>query len=235
MTLLRGFYPVLCVRSLLFYVLAGVLVLPFLLLWPAMLWSRDVVYAITDCYLRVLRWLLRWVCGVSYEVHGRHNLPDGAVLIAAQHESAWETLFFQLIFPHPLMYAKKPLFAYPIIGPVMRKFGHIPVDPDGGETALRAGLRAGVQALEAGRSVVIFPSGTRQAKETQELKAGVGVLYQLARVPVVPVRLNSGACWPYGSFLKHPGTIRVEIGTPIPAALNRRDFMTTLNSGLIDT
>lgn len=215
-------------RSLAFYVLSALAAVPFLLLWPAILAPRTTVYAITDGYLRVQLWLLRWICGIGYVMRGRENLPDGPVLIASQHESTWETLFFQVLLDHPVMYAKKPIFSYPVFGPVVRKLGHIPVETSVSGDAMRAGFRAGADAVKSGRSLVIFPSGTRRRADRDTLQAGVGVLYQLAGVAAVPLRLNSGACWPHGTWLKYPGVVEVEIGSPIKAGLDRREFMQIL-------
>ncbi|MBO9475958.1 1-acyl-sn-glycerol-3-phosphate acyltransferase [Shimia sp. R11_0] len=232
MKLLGTTYPILALRSLLFYGSAVVAAVPFLLLWPALLLSRDIVYAITDRYLWVQLWLLRVICGVRYEIGGLAHVPEEPVIIAAQHESTWETLYFELLFRRPVMYAKKPIFSYPVFGPVMRKMGHIPVDIGGSADDMRAGFRAGVAALEAGRSLLIFPSGTRRPSQDVPLQAGVGVLYQLAGCPVLPVRLNSGDCWPHDSFVKRPGTIHVEIGPAIPTGRVRRQFMADLTAAL---
>ncbi|CUH51652.1 lysophospholipid acyltransferase family protein [Shimia marina] len=225
-------YPILVLRSLLFYSSAGLAVVPFLMLWPALWISRDRVYAISDRYLQVQLWLLRVICGVRYEVTGKVHVPSGPVIFASQHESTWETLYFEVLLGRPVMYAKKSIFSYPVFGPVMCKMGHIPVEAGGSADAVRAGFRAGTEALEAGRSLVIFPSGTRRKSRVAELQAGVGVLYQLAGCPVCPVRLNSGACWPHDSFVKQPGTIRVEICPAIEAGLTRRRFMVVLDEAL---
>ncbi len=227
-------HPIVFVRSLLFYGLAGIAAVPFLLLWPVLRGPRSAVYALADRYLWVQLWLLRVVCGIRVRMRGHENLPDGPVLLASQHESTWETLFFQVLLDRPVMYAKKPIFTYPVIGPVMRKFGHIPVETSISGVAMREGFRAGVQAVKEGRRLVIFPSGTRRQEHAQ-LQAGVGVLYQLAGVPAVPVRLNSGKVWPHGSWLKFPGTVDVTIGPVIEAGLERRDFMQILSASMVDS
>jgi len=223
--------PVIFVRSLLFFVLAGGAMVPFLVVWPLKRRSLSAVRQLADRYLAVLRWLLRVVCGIDYRLEGMEHMPKGPVLIASQHESTWETLFFHALFKHPVMFAKKPIFSYPVFGPVARALGHIPVES--GRDAMREGFRAGVAAIKDGRRLLIFPSGTRRL-EHSELQAGVGVLYQLAGVPAVPVRLTSGAVWPRGSWLKYPGIIEVQIGPAIEAGLDRRDFMQILSAYLAD-
>lgn len=228
---LQRSFPVVFVRSLLFYGLAAVAMVPFLMVWPFERGAPDGVRRLATRYLSVLRWLLRWVCGIEYRLEGQEHLPAGPVLIASQHESTWETLFFHTLFDYPVMFAKKPIFSYPVFGPVARALGHIPVESGG--DAMRAGFRAGVAALKDGRRLLIFPSGTRRVDHV-EPQAGVGVLYQLAGVPVVPVRLTSGAVWPRGTWLKYPGVIDVQIAPPIEAGLNRRDFMQILSAYLAD-
>lgn len=223
--------PVVVVRSFLFFALAGVSIVPFLAAWPLKRGSLPAVRRLADRYLTVLRWLLRMVCGIDYRLEGLEHVPEGPVLIASQHESTWETLFFHALFGHPVMFAKKSVFSYPVFGPLARAFEHIPVEPGG--DAMRAGFRAGVAAIKNGRRLLIFPSGTRRV-EHSELQAGVGVLYQLANVPTVPVRLTSGAVWPRGTWLKYPGVIEVQIGPPIEAGLDRRDFMQILSAYLAD-
>ena len=223
--------PVVFVRSLMFYGAAAIAMVPFLVLWPFKRGAQDGVCGLADGYLSVLRWLLRRVCGIDYRVVGRENVPEGPVLIASQHESTWETLFFHALFDYPVMFAKKPIFSYPVFGPVARALGHIPVEPGG--DAMREGFRAGVAAIKDGRRLLIFPSGTRRV-EKSELQAGVGVLYQLVGVPAVPVRLTSGLVWPRGTWLKYPGVIEVQIGPPIEAGLDRRDFMQILSAYLAD-
>ncbi len=206
--------------------------LPFLLLWPAVWLPGNTLARILDCYLRLQLLILKYTAGITYQLEGRENLPRGAFLIASQHESSWETIYFNILLDRPAMFAKKEIFSYPLVGPLTRKMGHIPVDKNGSGDAMRDGFRQGQAIIKQGRKLLIFPSGTRRISEAANLQAGVGVIYQLCRVPVVPVLLNSGKCWPYGSLLKYPGTIHVRILPPLPANLERGEFMRLLSSEL---
>lgn len=223
-----------CLRSLVFYLLSVVLALPFLLLLPGLLLPRGVVLAVIGCYLRLQLWLLGVICGVRYQLLGQEHLPQGACLIAAQHESAWETLFFQILLGQPVMFAKQEVFRYPLIGLLARKIGHIPVDRGGSADAVRDGFRRGGEAAAAGRKLLVFPTGTRGAREQKPrvLQSGVAVLYQLLGLPAVPVLLNSGQCWPANSLLKHPGTITVRLLPPIEPGLDRQSFLARLTGDL---
>lgn len=222
-------------RTFLFYVFSGLAVLPFLLLIPGLLLPRRFTMVVTNAFLRAQLWLLRVICGVRYEIIGLSNMPDTACLIASEHESAWETLYFQLFLGHPVMFAKKEVFGYPLIGILARKIGHISVYRKGSPDAMRRGFQEGRAAAMSGRKLLIFPTGTRSAKKDIPIQSGIGVLYQLLNLPAVPVLLNSGQCWPSESLLKFPGTITVRILPAIPASMERREFLNRLAKDLSDT
>lgn len=221
-------------RSVLFYVVSGLCALPFLLFLPVLVLPVRYTFAVTDTYLRLQLFLLRGICGIEYQVFGKEHLPKGSCLIASQHESSWETLFFQVVLDRPVMFAKKEVFGYPIIGLTSRKLGHIPVDRQGSVDAVRQGFEAGRDAVAQGRKLLIFPTGTRrqsgEAKVT--IHSGVGVLYQLAGVSVVPVLVNSGESWPSSTLVKYPGKISVRILPQIPAGLDRREFLERIENQL---
>lgn len=171
-------------------------------------------------------WLLR-IAGAQVQVTG--TPPQTPAIYAAQHESTWETLHFTTLLNAPAMFAKAELFRLPLIGFVARKLGHIPLARGGSADGVRASLRRGADVAATGRSLLIFPSGTRR-QDSAEVRAGVAVLYQLTGLPVVPVRVASGHVWPARGWPIRPGTIRVEICDPIPAALPRAELLKRLKA-----
>ena len=224
----KGGTIVLWARSGLFYLLSALVFAPFLLFAPVLFLNERYVLRLGRWYLWMQLGLLRLVCGIRYRVEGQEHLPTGPCLIASTHESSWETLFFHVLLDQPVMYAKREVFSYPLVGQIARKAGHIPVNREGSLEAMREGFRAGVEVIERGRKLLIFPGGTRQAGAPKRIRAGVGVLYELAQVPAIPVLVHSGACWPAGSLLKFPGTIIVRILPPIAPGLGRRAFLAKL-------
>lgn len=220
------------VRSVTFYFFSFVIALPFFPLFPLILLPREVTQKVCLTYLTLQGIMLKHLCGIRVQITGLEHMPEGPVLIASQHESTWETLAFQNLLGWPVMYAKEEIFAYPIFGPLTRKLGHIRVSQTGSGDAMREGFKRGTETLAQGRKLLIFPSGTRRVEDAAKLQSGVGVLYQLAEVPVVPVLVNSGACWPYGTWLKHPGTIRVEVRPAILSGMPRAEMMDLLRAEL---
>jgi 1-acyl-sn-glycerol-3-phosphate acyltransferase len=167
-------------------------------------------------------WWLKTICGIRIEVRGREKLPAGACLVAAKHQSAWDTFALIPLLRDPAMVMKAELGLIPLYGWFSHKFRHIFVRREAGPSALRALIRDARDRAAEGREIVIFPEGTRrQPGAPPDYKPGFVALYQGLGLPCVPVALNSGLFWPRRSFKRWPGTIVVEILEPIPPGLPR--------------
>ena len=157
------------------------------------------------------------------------NLPDGPVIIASKHQSSWETLAFARLFPDSAIVLKRELLFIPIVGWAMARAGNIAVARGDGASALRGLVKQAKAVIADGRSILIFPEGTRVAIGAEHpYQVGTAALYRQLGVPVVPVALNSGLFWGRRQFVKRPGVIDVEILPPIAPGLRREAFMTTL-------
>jgi 1-acyl-sn-glycerol-3-phosphate acyltransferase len=174
-------------------------------------------------------WLLRIITGTRMEVRGREYMPDGACLIAAKHQSAWDTFALIPLFRDPAIVLKAELTYIPLYGWFCRKFEHIVIKRDRAAVALKAMLADSRARAAQGREIVIFPEGTRSPPGAPpDYKPGIVAMYEGLGLPCVPVALNSGLFWPRRSFLRYPGTIVVEFLEPLPAGLDRRQFRTEL-------
>lgn len=176
-------------------------------------------YRFISGWAAIMLWLLRHLCGVRWSVEGREHLPARPAVILAKHQSAWETLAFQVIFPPQVHVLKRELLWLPFFGWGLALMSPIAIDRARGLAALRQIARKGKQRLEQGFWVVIFPEGTRVAPgKKRKYQLGGAWLAVHAGAPVVPVAHNAGRAWPRNSFLKHPERITVRIGPPIPSA-----------------
>lgn len=174
-------------------------------------------------------WALRVICGVRFEVRGREYLPQGPLLVASKHQSAWDTFGLLPLFDYPTYVMKRELFWIPVHGWFSMKFGMIGIDRASTVKALKKLVRDVGAALEEGRQVIVFPEGTRREPGAPpDYKPGVAALYTGLDVTCLPVALNSGVCWPRRRFLRHPGTIVVEFLEPIPPGLPRKAFSALL-------
>ena len=191
--------------------------------------SRRQMQHAAALWLEGALWLQRAVLGLGFEVRGGENLPKSGVIVAAKHQSAWDTMVFHRLLGDPAFILKKELLLLPFIGWYMMKTGQIAIDRSAGSSALRKMQKGARRAVEQGRSLVIFPEGHRQpAGHTGRYRSGVANLYAALDLPVVPMALNSGMFWPRDAFLRKPGTIVLQILPPIPPGLGREALMQRL-------
>ncbi|SDG38247.1 1-acyl-sn-glycerol-3-phosphate acyltransferase [Limimonas halophila] len=184
-------------------------------------------------WIRVLFWLLRGIVGLGHEIRGRENLPDPPFLVAAKHQSAWDTLAFPLVFDDPAYILKRELTWSPPFGWYLLRHGAVPIDRAGGAASLRRMLRGARAVVDQGRPLIIYPEGTRRPPDAPgDYHPGVAALYRDLNLPVVPIALNSGVFWGRHAFRKQPGRIVMEIQPPIEPGLSRKAFMRRLTDSL---
>jgi 1-acyl-sn-glycerol-3-phosphate acyltransferase len=211
-----------------FYVVTAVMLIGCL---PLLLMPRRFVMVPFRWHAQVCTWLLGVLCGVRVEVRGRKNIPDGAALIAAKHQSAWDTFGLVPLFRDPCYVLKAELGSIPLYGQYCAKFGMIFLPREKKAIALRQLIEDAKARVADGRQIIIFPEGhRREPGAPPDYKSGVAGLYGGLGVPCVPVALNSGLVWPRRQFLRRPGTIVVEILPPIPPGMPRAAFMAELEA-----
>lgn len=189
------------------------------ILWVAKTWGRINLV------------LLRLVVGLKYEIRGREKIPRGAILVAAKHQSTWETFALLPLFDDPTFILKRELQWIPIFGWFTIKGRMVPVDRSAGMQALNEMTERARIELSRGRQLIIFPEGTRRSAGAEpRYKSGVAHLYVTEGVPCVPIALNSGLFWPRRSLKLMPGTVVVEILGPIAPGLDKETFFQRLRS-----
>lgn len=188
----------------------------------ASLFGRRPTLAVVLEWVDFNHWLSEHLLGIRVEVIGA--IPAGPHLIAVKHQAMFETLEMVRISNLPVIVLKKELADIPLFGLMTRRYGVIPVERSAGAKALRAMVAAGKEAVASGRSVIIYPEGTRvPVGETPPLRPGFAGLYRALGLPVVPVAMDSGRLWGK-EFLKHSGTITFVVGETIPAGLGRDEI-----------
>ena len=170
----------------------------------AVLWSRFAV----DCACRVV--------GIRYRLTGLENIPAEPCVVAARHQSTWETLFLSALF-HPLSQVlKKELLNIPFFGWGLRLLKPIALDRKKRNKALTRLLEQGSRYLEEGSWVLIFPEGTRvPAGQIGRFSRGAAMLSIETSRPLLPIAHNAGQFWPREGWGKRSGTIEVVIGPPL--------------------
>jgi 1-acyl-sn-glycerol-3-phosphate acyltransferase len=200
---------------------------------PVLLLPRRYAWAVGRMYVRHVMTLLRLLVGLDYRIIGAEHLPRGPAILAMKHQSAWDTLILPLLVPDPAVVLKRELLLLPFYGWYALKLGMIAIDRGAGAKALKQIIARARAALARGRTIVIFPQGTRTAPGgSHPYQPGLAALYLQTGVPVVPVALNSGLFWPRRSFLRYPGTIRLEVLPPIAPGLDRAAFQARVEQAI---
>ena len=224
------------IRSIIFYLFLyvwtlflGVVFLPYLLIPslnvrnPANLWIDGILQ------------LLKLTCGISYEIIGKENLPDHAVIVASKHQSTFETFLLFKLVNNSIFIHKKELFLIPIFGLYLKKSNMIAIKRSEGTKALRKMLNEVKQKITNGYSIIIFPEGTRKKPgESPDYKTGIVGIYKESEAEVLPVAVNSGYYWPKHSFIKRPGKIIIKFLKPIPSQLGKSEFLKKIESVIED-
>ena len=205
------------VRSAIFFAgmaVSAILFCPVALLsWPVPPVSR---MRIIGLWARFICWWLAVTCGLRHQVEGLEHLPATPGVILSKHQSAWETIMFQVIFPPQIWALKREALWLPFFGWGLAATSPIAIDRSTPVRALDRLLRQGREKLAEGRWVVIFPEGTRMAPGEQgAFHPGGAMLAVKAGVDVLPVAHDAGRYWARRGFVKKPGLIRVRIGPPI--------------------
>ena len=204
-------------RSALFAAALVVVTVPYALLsvltFPMPRMSR---YRVICGWSKIMLAVAKAVCRLDYRVEGHENLPTLPSVILSKHQSAWETLAFQTVFPPQVHVLKRELLWLPFFGWGLAMMSPIAIDRSKGRAALRQLARLGKERILQGFWVVIFPEGTRVKPGTRrKYQPGGAWLAVQTAAPVVPVAHNAGLYWPRNAFLKHPGTITMRIGPAI--------------------
>ncbi|OIO59721.1 MAG: hypothetical protein AUJ55_03015 [Proteobacteria bacterium CG1_02_64_396] len=212
-------------------------------------WTITVFYAVAIILCWPLPWKIRWqlgrgwslanvaalriLCGIKLDVQGLENIPDHPVVVVSKHQSAWETVAFPVFMPPFNWVLKKELLYIPFFGQALLALEQIAIDRSAGRQALKQLNDEGGKRIAAGRSVTIFPEGTRIAPgQVGDYQMGGIWLAKHAGVPLLPIAHNAGKVWPRKGFIKRPGTISVRIGKAIALDGNNKAILANVKEAI---
>jgi 1-acyl-sn-glycerol-3-phosphate acyltransferase len=156
--------------------------------------------------------------GVSVEVHGSENLPQGHCVFVCNHQSHFDVLVLvSRLQRHLRFVAKAELFKIPVFSQAMRAVDTIKVDRSGGDGDRHA-LAEAIPAVRERMDIVFFPEGTRSPDGVlRTFKKGAVVLALNAGVPIVPLAVaGTRHILPKGSLRIHGGRkAALMVGEPI--------------------
>jgi 1-acyl-sn-glycerol-3-phosphate acyltransferase len=213
-------------RSLLFNILSYLnFLVQAVIFSPVLLLPERCFWPVGRFWVRSTLWLHRTIVGGREDVRGRENIPAGGFIVAAKHQSAWETLKLVELFPRPTFILKRQLLFVPLFGWYLKKAHMIPVARGKGAEAIDSMMDHARRAIVEKRQIIIFPEGTRRPPLAEpNYRYGVVRLYRDLGVPCLPVALNSGLFWPRRRFVHRRGTIVLECLPPIAPGLGPDEF-----------
>ncbi len=206
-------------QAWLFYALFGMAtVLVAILVMLARIFGRDVAWKVGHLWGFIGNALLFLICGIRVHIEGKEHIPDQPCVYAVKHQSTWETTTLPTVLPPFNWVLKKELLYIPVFGWALYVLGVIAINRSSTREALKQVNEKGTAQIRAGRSVVIFPEGTRtEVGKAGKYQPGVVLLAKKAATMIVPIAHNAGLCWPKGTIIKHAGTITLRILPPISA------------------
>jgi 1-acyl-sn-glycerol-3-phosphate acyltransferase len=213
------------IRSVLHVLWMAITVVPWALFVVGVSYfvSSTRLYWICAAWLRLAIQGGTVILGIRNRIQGMENLPQGSkdpAVLLVKHQSVWETFLMPAIMPHPLAYVfKKELLSIPFFGWAMGRLDMIHIDRSQRARAFAKVVQQGRRLMQEGVWVIMFPEGTRIARgQKGEYKTGGTRLAIAAGVPVIPIAVTSGRCWPAKAFVKRPGVVDISIGQPIASA-----------------
>jgi 1-acyl-sn-glycerol-3-phosphate acyltransferase len=200
---------------------------------PTMLFGRRAIFALARLWGAISVWLLEAICGLRLEYRGIENIPPGALLIAAKHQSFLETFALLKYAPDFAIILKRQLTYVPLFGLYLIVSQQIAIDRGRGRQALNQISAAARSVFAAGRQVFIYPEGTRRLPGAPPMyKQGAAALYAATEVPCLPVAVNTGLFWRRRGFLRRPGVAVIEFLPVIAPGLDRATFAKRLQASI---
>ena len=182
-------------RTILFMIVFYGISIPIVLLTPVTaLFGRKALIVHTHFWTKFHGWATEHILGIHRRVEGE-LFASGPVIYAAKHQAMYETLELGRLLRTPAIVMKQELASIPVWGWAARRYGVIVVDREASAGALRRMVREGQTELALGRSILIFPEGTRVSPgEHPPLKPGFAGLYRALKMPTVPIASTAGWC-----------------------------------------
>ena len=214
------------IRSFVFAIVLALITVPYAIFAILIFWLPPMTrHRLITSWVPIMMWVIKHVLGIRYRIIGAENMPAGPAVVLAKHQSAWETIALQQIFP-PLCYVlKRELLRVPFFGWALARIPGIAIDRKAGKDALAQVIEQGRARLKEGLWVVVFPEGTRTPPgAVRAYKPGGVILAKRAGVPVVH---NAGEFWRRNAFVKRRGEIIVSIGSVIEVKGVKADEINT--------
>lgn len=218
-------------RSTLFNIMMyGVTAVMCILCLPGLLLPPEKRMGIVRLFVGTVYMLERAILKLDYEVRGAEHLPSsGSYIVAAKHQSAYETMKLHILWDNPAIVLKQELLRIPLWGRYLAMIGPIAIDRSSGKESMAQIIEGAQRVKKEGRPMVIFPQGTRVGADVTPLekpyRPGVARMQEETALPIVPLALNTGVFWPKHKWCKRGGTVIFEFLPPIMPGQPAKDVL----------
>ena len=209
--------------NLCFYIISTLFCI---ILLPVLLVPHKLMMKIIHLYLHINFFLEKYILGLTYEIRGAKNLPqDPPYIVAAKHQSTYETLKLHFLFKNPAPVLKKELLNIPLWGKYLEKSDVIAIDRSSPKAAIKSIKESALRVTAQKRPIIIFPQGTRVSPGTgtdeKPYKMGVTRIQNITNLPIIPMATNAGVYYPKGKWCRKPGCVIFEFLPAIEPSKDR--------------
>ena len=219
-------FNILLYFSILFF---GIIFLPFI-------FSRKIITEVVRIWARIIIASLKVIVGIEVKFNDKYVKNKSGIIVAANHQSAFDTIFFLAAFEKTIYIIKKELIFIPIYGWYAIRLGNIFIDREKRIESVKKLSKSVKKMIDRDYNVIIFPEGTRHTSgKIGNLKPGVFLLQNAVKKPIYPIFINSGYAWPKNSLNMKKENILIKSLKPIPYGLQKKSFKKTLEDRLKKT
>jgi 1-acyl-sn-glycerol-3-phosphate acyltransferase len=161
------------------------------------LWSESLTRRLVIIMARGLLFLARAIVGIRWEVVDGGVKVDPSHIIASKHMSILEIAILMATFQNAFFIMKREMMFVPIYGWAFWRIGFVPVNRAKGATNMKALSDRVAAEISKGRTLIIFPEGTRKnAGDAVKLRGGLFYIAAALKRSIQPVGTNAGLFWP---------------------------------------
>ena len=199
-------------------ILLGVIFLPFLI-------SKGLTFKVVRLWANIIIFALRKILNIKIRFDYSYIKKKSGAIIAANHKSAFDTIYFLTAFDKVIYVVKEELKYLPVYGWYATRLGNIFINRKRKIESMRKLSKSLEKYIKNGYKVIIFPEGTRQpANRIGDIKPGIFFIQSILKEPIYPIFINSGNVWPKDSLFMKKEDILLKSLKPIKYGLNKDDF-----------
>ena len=214
------------IKSILFNIIFYFTILFFGVLFLPLLVSKKLTRLVVKFWSGIILYLLENLIGAKIVYENNYISKNKGYLIAANHQSVFDTIFFLKQFDKAIYVVKKELKFLPIYGWYAMRLGNIFVDRSHRIKSLKIISEKVQEAIKKKYKVIIFPEGTRQlGNKVGSMKPGIFAIQRHCKTSVYPIFISSFLVWPKNSYIKKNMSIIVKSLKPLESSSEKKKFL----------